>query len=84
MKELIKDLNGILKNKLEEKQEMESSDQMANIDYAILGQEIEKAKIALTAVEKGNEKDLRLVYRQTTSRSVFEAIESYCGQSQLS
>lgn len=57
---------------------------MDSNDYAILGQEIEDDKLALTVVEEGNEKVLRLVYRQTTSRFIFETIESYCGQPQLS
>ena len=57
---------------------------MDSNDYAILGQEIEDDKLALTVVEVGNEKVLRLVYRQTTSRFIFETIESYCGQPQLS
>lgn len=77
IEELKSKLAEIIKTKTEKQVQMALDNRIREIDYTVLGEEIKDAVFALESAILEDDEKIRIVFKETTSRSVYNAIHKY-------
>lgn len=77
LSELKGKLAEILKTKTDKQVQMLMDGRIREINYTVLGEEIKDALYALESAILEDDEKIRIVFKETTSRSVYNAIYKY-------